>query len=93
MFVVIVDFLAHSEHAARFEAAMLENAAASRLEPGCLQFDVCRVANGGIYLYEVYLDEAAFDAHCASPHFKYFSAEYGHMVASKRVQTLTRISP
>lgn len=55
-----------------FMAAMRINAAASvRDEPGCLAFDVLRDRSDPdlIYLYEVYTDEAAFEAHMLTAHF------------------------
>ena len=40
-------------------------------EPGCLRFDVIQdgVDAKQIWLYEVYRDEAAFQAHTQAPHF------------------------
>ncbi|MBS7663418.1 antibiotic biosynthesis monooxygenase [Pseudomonas lalucatii] len=55
-----------------FMAAMGVNAAASvRDEPGCLTFDVLRDRGDPqlVWLYEVYVDEAAFAAHLRSAHF------------------------
>ena len=55
-----------------FMAAMGVNAAASvRDEPGCLAFDLLRDRSDShlVWLYEVYLDEAAFEAHMQSAHF------------------------
>lgn len=55
-----------------FMAAMGVNAAASvREEPGCLVFDVLRDRGDPdrVWLYEVYRDEAAFEAHLQAPHF------------------------
>ncbi len=55
-----------------FMAAMRVNAAASvRDEPGCLAFDVLRDRSNPdlLYLYEVYTDEAAFEAHLLTAHF------------------------
>ncbi|WP_285961005.1 putative quinol monooxygenase [Pseudomonas tohonis] len=55
-----------------FMDAMRVNAAASvRDEPGCLVFDVVRDRSDPdlVWLYEVYTDEAAFDAHMDTPHF------------------------
>jgi hypothetical protein len=43
MQALIVEFLIKSEHVAAFDAAITDNARASReAEPGCRQFDVCR---------------------------------------------------
>ncbi len=53
-------------------AAILEkHIAATRAEPGCVQFDACRSRENPdeIVLYEKYVDEAAFEAHRRSPHF------------------------
>ncbi|WP_137885146.1 putative quinol monooxygenase [Pseudomonas sp. 2FE] len=55
-----------------FMAAMRVNAAASvRDEPGCLMFDVLRDRSDPdlLYLYEIYTDEAAFEAHMLTAHF------------------------
>lgn len=52
--------------------AMQVNAAASvRDEPGCLTFDVMRDRSDVdlVWLYEVYVDEAAFEAHTQTAHF------------------------
>lgn len=69
-YAVAVTFRAKPEFRAQFRAAMIENATESRTkEPGCRQFDVCENAEGEIFLYEIYDDEAAFQAHRESPHF------------------------
>ncbi|HEX3247438.1 MAG TPA: putative quinol monooxygenase [Chloroflexota bacterium] len=45
--------------------------AAVRDEPGCYRFDISRGKDNpsDIYLYEVYADEAALDAHRDAPHY------------------------
>jgi quinol monooxygenase YgiN len=56
----------------RFIEAMLDDARGSvRKEPGCVRFDVVQDEErpDRIYLYEVYTDRAAFDAHTQTPHF------------------------
>ena len=56
-----------------FLAAMKVNAAASvATEPGCLVFDVSqdRADPDVIYLYEIYRDDAAYEAHTQSAHFR-----------------------
>jgi quinol monooxygenase YgiN len=75
---------------ADFMPLMLLNAQTSlRDEPGCQQFDVATDSSNadGVFLYEVYTDRAAFDAHLASPHFKVFDAAVAHMIADKIIQT------
>ena len=43
-----------------------------RDEPGCFRFDILRNSEipTRFHLYEVYRDEAAFQAHLEAPHFK-----------------------
>ncbi|HDS1779486.1 TPA: antibiotic biosynthesis monooxygenase [Pseudomonas putida] len=56
-----------------FLSAIKDNAAASvASEPGCLVFDVSqdRVDPEVIYLYEIYRDDAAYDAHTQTAHFR-----------------------
>jgi len=93
--VVAVVFVAKPEHRAAFRRAIIENATASRtLEPGCRQFDVCENAEGSeIFLYEIYDDEAAFQAHRESAHYKRFSEAVEPWVADKRVLNYRRLSP
>ena len=44
----------------------------SRAEPGCLQYDahVAPDDPGTFFIFERYADQAALDAHAASPHFQ-----------------------
>jgi quinol monooxygenase YgiN len=96
MYVITVDFRVKPEFRDAFRERMIANARASReLEPGCLQFDVCAdPANAEcIYLYEVYTDRAAFDAHLNSEHFKAFDREVGAWVAAKTVHAYARLDP
>jgi len=61
-----------------FLALIGENARKSiESEPGCRQFDVLRVAGepSRFMLYEIYADEAAFQAHLKAPHVAEFFAK------------------
>lgn len=53
-----------------FLEVILENAAASRLEPGCIRFEVSRdnEQSNLFALSESYVDQAAFDQHYTTPH-------------------------
>ena len=76
MFVVTVEFRSAPEHTGDFLTALRENARASlEVEPGCQRFDVCRDPKdqSRFFLYEIYDDAAAFQAHKASPHYGTFS--------------------
>jgi quinol monooxygenase YgiN len=95
MYVVIVDFRIKPERLAEFMPLMLENARASlETEPGCRVFDVCVDPKDktSVFLYEVYDDRAAFDAHLAAAHFKRFDSAVAPMVASKAVRLLERLT-
>lgn len=96
MYIVTVEFSVKPGQVAEFMPLMVENARASReAEPGCRQFDVC--ADPGaphlVFLYEVYDDRAAFDAHLATEHFKSFDKRVGPMLAGKVVRTYLRKDP
>jgi (4S)-4-hydroxy-5-phosphonooxypentane-2,3-dione isomerase len=72
MFSLVVQMEVRPEHREEFLAGMAANAeAAVRDEPGCLRFDISSVAAdpNRFFLYELYADAAAFEAHKASPHF------------------------
>mgnify|MGYP001799846413 CR=1 FL=1 len=91
MFAVTVIFDIHAGRMEDFLPLMLTNARASRdTEPGCQQFDVCREGDR-IFLYEIYDDRAAFDAHLATDHFLSFDAAVADMVAEKRLETYASV--
>ena len=92
MFVVTVLFQIAPPHAADFQAAIRDNAVHSLAdEPGCHHFDVCLDADAPdeIFLYELYEDEAAFEAHKQTPHYTSFSDLTAPWVAAKTVRTFT----
>lgn len=96
MYIITVEFTIHPERMAAFMPLMVDNARASReQEPGCRQFDVCLdpAAPNLVYLYEVYDDRAAFDAHLATAHFRSFDAAVRDMVAAKTVRSYLRADP
>ena len=95
MFAVVVTFRVAEGAMAAFLPAMTENARASLAnEPGCHRFDVCTdpTRPGEVFLYELYTDRSAFDAHLASDHFKVFDARVADMIAAKEVRTYTEVT-
>jgi quinol monooxygenase YgiN len=93
MYVVTVELVIRAEQVADFRAAITENARIScRQEPGCRQFDVCIAPEDPrvVFLYEVYVDRAAFDAHLESAHFKAFDSRVAAWVESKTIRTFRR---
>jgi (4S)-4-hydroxy-5-phosphonooxypentane-2,3-dione isomerase len=96
MQALVVEFRIRPEFIAAFEAAIEENARLSReTEPGCRQFDVCRDAAEPalFFLYELYDDEAALQAHLESAHFRRLDATSAAWVAGKTVRRLIRTAP
>ena len=95
MFVVCVEFEIMPLHLDDFLVAMRKNAAQSHaLEAGCQQFDVCQDHQNPntIFLYEIYDDEAAFEAHKAARHYHEFNHAIDGMVVKKSVRFLQNIS-
>ncbi len=96
MYVVTVKFTLAAGAAEPFLALMHAQAKNSlELEPGCHQFDVCTDPGdaGIVFLYELYADEAAFQIHLASAHFKQFDADVADLVTDKQVACYTRSYP
>jgi len=90
MFVVTVKFEAEPKHSAAFLARVSQQATDSLAgEPGCLRFDVCidREREERVFLYEIYDDAAAFQAHLGTAHFRAFDRDAGPMLVSKAVET------
>ncbi|HEX3499417.1 MAG TPA: putative quinol monooxygenase [Stellaceae bacterium] len=87
-YVVTVEFDIDPARFAVFMTLMTENAAASlRDEKGCRHFDVCRPRDvaSRVFLYEIYDDEAAFQAHLQTTHFKTFAAATKDMITGRRI--------
>jgi quinol monooxygenase YgiN len=85
-YVVTVDFGTAPENFERFKAMMDENAKASVAnEPGCREFNVYELATtpSHLFLYEVYDDEAAFQAHLAAAHYRHFKEISDPIITSR----------
>lgn len=68
-----------------FMAAADPCVAASRAEPGVLHYDLWREAEGErrFVFNELYVDDAAVQAHMASDHFKAFGAAARDLAAAR----------
>ena len=93
-FVIIAEFDVRPDALERFLALAQDDASQSvAKEPGCHQFDVT-VEQGEaarVVLYEVYEDEAAFDAHLRMPHLATFRDGIEPLVTGRKVRRLTRV--
>ncbi len=87
MYVVTVTFEIRPDRMPEFLPLMRTQARASLdQEPGCHRFDICLSEDGhSVFLYEIYRDKAAFEAHLSSPHFKAFDAAAALLVRDKKI--------
>jgi (4S)-4-hydroxy-5-phosphonooxypentane-2,3-dione isomerase len=85
---IIVDFRLKPGARPAFRRLIDRNAQLSmETEPGCRQFDVVEPRNhpDRVLLYEIYDDDAAFEAHLQSAHYAEFDAESAPLVIEKSV--------
>lgn len=87
-FVVTVAVHVDPRDLERFLALISENARQSRQEPGCRAFDICTAQDEEtrIFLYEVYDDESAFEAHLQSAHYRTFAANDLRFLSKTRIE-------
>ncbi len=77
-----------------FLAALTENAAASVKEPGCreLNVTVSQKDPNHVFIFEVYDNAAAAEAHTATEHFKKYKTATKDLVAKRQAQQLWSVS-
>ena len=93
--VVTVTFTVVPEHRMSFLKAVRHQATVSlAAERACRQFDVCVDPERPetVFLYEVYDDASAFQAHLATPHFHHFDDTVRGWVTAKTVRCWERLS-
>jgi len=89
MFVVTVTFRVKKEAVEDFRTAVLQQAKNSLTkEKGCKRFDVCFSESDpqSVFLYELYVDEAAFGQHRETEHFKNFGATSQPMLEDRALR-------
>lgn len=82
LFSIFVTINVKADRLEEFTQASFGDAQGSvRDEPGCFRFDIHQDATipTRFYLYEVYRDEQAFQAHLEAPHFKTWIATVKEM--------------
>ena len=90
MISLTVRFEIDSEFVQPFADAVRQQAHHSlEKEEGCERFDVCFLPEDPtqVFLYEVYRDQDAVDAHMQTEHFAEFSRTVEPWVRSKQVET------
>ena len=96
MYIVTVTFIVEEDRIEVFRAAVLQQANASlRREPECKRFDVGINPDDAsvFFLYEIYVDKAAFESHLETEHFQHFDRCVAPWVKSKEVRTFEQIGP
>ena len=95
-FVLVVTLRIKPENVDRFMAAVKENGKAAReTEPGCQGFDILVDPQDPtrVMLYETYADEAAFEAHQQTPHFKKYLEQAVPWLESRERAVYRRAAP
>ena len=71
----------------QFSAAALEK------EAGCLRCDVATDARllGEVFLYKIFENRAAYEAHLMTPHYRECDAATAGMIRTKVLQTYSRV--
>jgi quinol monooxygenase YgiN len=75
-------------------AALKENGAAAVHEPGCHEFNITVSPKdpNHVFIFEVYDNAAAFEAHRATDHFKKYTATTKDMVAKRDARALASVA-
>ncbi len=75
-------------------AALKENAAASVQEPGCHAFNIAvsQKDTNHVFIFEVYDNAAALDAHRQTDHFKKYATTTKDMVAKREAHPLSLVA-
>lgn len=93
MLAVTVRFRVKSEYKQRFLDRVQRQAKDTLAnETDCRQFDVCYSQEnpGQVFLYEIYTDDSAFEAHLRTVHFQGFNATTADWVEEKAVERWIR---
>ena len=94
VYINAVDLVVVPSEMPKFLEAIKENGANAVKEPGCREFNITVLASNPnhVFLYEVYDNEAALNAHRATDHFKKYQATTANMVADRNVRAMTPIA-
>lgn len=92
---LLVRFEVPAAQQAGFKKATEPLIAASRAEPGNLQYDFYEAAqNQGIVLvFEKWRDQQAFNTHVETPHFKAFAAQFPGVMQKATQDGITPLQP
>ena len=94
VYINAVDLVVIPSEMPKFLEAIKENGANAVKEPGCREFNITVLANNPnhVFLYEVYDNEAALNAHRQTEHFKKYQAATANMIADRNVRAMSPIA-
>lgn len=94
LFISAVEYDIMPGQVDNFLAALKENGAASMKEPGCREFDitVSQKDPNHVFIFEVYENAAAAEAHTTTEHFKKYKAATKDMVAKRDAKLLWSVA-
>jgi (4S)-4-hydroxy-5-phosphonooxypentane-2,3-dione isomerase len=93
-YINAVDLDIVPDQVAGFMAAIKENGENAIKEPGVREFNITTLASNPnhVFLFEVYENEAAFQAHRATDHFKKYQATTANMIAKRDARPLSAVA-
>lgn len=94
LYINAVDLVIVPSEMPKFLEAVQENGVNAVKEPGCRTFNISVLQSNPnhVFLYEVYDNAAALEAHRQTPHFKKFAATTKDMVADRLVRPLSAVA-
>ena len=94
VYINAVDLVVIPSEMPKFLEAIKENGANAVKEPGCREFNITVLANNPnhVFLYEVYDNEAALNAHRQTEHCKKYQAATANMIADRNVRAMSLIA-
>lgn len=94
VYINAVDLVVIPSEMPKFLEAIKENGANAVKEPGCREFNITVLATNPnhVFLYEVYDNEAALNAHRQTEHFKKYQAATANMIADRNVRAMSLIA-
>jgi (4S)-4-hydroxy-5-phosphonooxypentane-2,3-dione isomerase len=94
LFIAAVEYDIVPGQVDNFLAALKENGAESVKEPGCRELDIAvsQKDPNHVFIFEVYENAAAAEAHTATEHFKKYTAATKDMVAKREAKPLWSVA-
>src|ERR1700691_2186483 len=94
LFIAAVEYDIVPGQVDNFLAALKENGAESVKEPGCRELDIAvsQKDPNHVFIFEVYNDAAAAEAHTATDHFKKYKAATAGMTTKREAKSYSSVA-